>query len=77
MLITINDHCCAEENADVRKMSLYPVCLANRSAALYQTKDYYYCVNDIDEALEHHYPKVRDQGSLCSLSLVLINLVKI
>ncbi|XP_018014886.2 SET and MYND domain-containing protein 4-like, partial [Hyalella azteca] len=47
----------SEENADPRKMTLYPICLANRSAALYHLKDFYYCVKDIDEALEHHYPK--------------------
>lgn len=47
----------SEENADSRKMALYPVCLANRSAALYHLNEYYYCVKDIDEALEHHYPK--------------------
>jgi len=46
-----------KENADPRKMTLYPICLANRSAALYQLNDYYLCVKDIDEALEHHYPK--------------------
>ncbi|KAF2356039.1 Tetratricopeptide-like helical domain, partial [Trinorchestia longiramus] len=47
----------SEENADPKKMTLYPICLANRSAALYHLNDYYYCVKDIDEALEHHYPK--------------------
>jgi len=46
-----------KENADPKKMTLYPICLANRSAALYHIKDHYHCVRDIDEALEHHYPK--------------------
>ncbi|XP_076056655.1 protein-lysine N-methyltransferase SMYD4-like isoform X3 [Oratosquilla oratoria] len=46
-----------EECADPRKMTLYAICLANRSAALFHLKDFYHCVKDIDEALEHHYPK--------------------
>ncbi|XP_045625291.1 SET and MYND domain-containing protein 4 isoform X2 [Procambarus clarkii] len=47
----------SEECADPRKMTLYAICLANRSAALYHLREYHYCVKDIDEALEHHYPK--------------------
>ncbi|XP_069940955.1 SET and MYND domain-containing protein 4-like isoform X3 [Cherax quadricarinatus] len=46
-----------KECADPRKMTLYAICLANRSAALYHLREYHYCVKDIDEALEHHYPK--------------------
>lgn len=46
-----------EECADPKKMTLYAICLANRSAALYHLKDYRHCVKDIDEALEHHYPR--------------------
>lgn len=50
-----------EESADPKKMTLYAICLANRSAALYHLREYHYCVRDIDEALEHHYPKVRQE----------------
>lgn len=39
-------------------MTLYAICLANRSAALFHLKEFYYCIKDIDEALEHHYPRV-------------------
>ncbi|XP_068205929.1 SET and MYND domain-containing protein 4-like isoform X2 [Palaemon carinicauda] len=46
-----------EECADPKKMTLYAICLANRSAALYHLKDYRHCVKDINEALEHHYPR--------------------
>lgn len=53
-------HSCThtEESADPKKMTMYAICLANRSAALYHLREYNYCVKDIDEALEHHYPKV-------------------
>ncbi|XP_050719552.1 SET and MYND domain-containing protein 4-like isoform X2 [Eriocheir sinensis] len=47
----------SEESADPKKMTMYAICLANRSAALYHLREYHYCVKDIDEALEHHYPK--------------------
>lgn len=47
----------SEESADPKKMTMYAICLANRSAALYHLREYNYCVKDIDEALEHHYPK--------------------
>ncbi|CAL4136244.1 unnamed protein product [Meganyctiphanes norvegica] len=46
-----------KENADPKKMTLYSICLANRSAALYHLREHQWCVKDIDEALEHHYPK--------------------
>ncbi|XP_042864384.1 SET and MYND domain-containing protein 4-like isoform X2 [Penaeus japonicus] len=46
-----------EECADPKKMTLYAICLANRSAALFHLKEFYYCIKDIDEALEHHYPR--------------------
>ncbi|XP_050719554.1 SET and MYND domain-containing protein 4-like isoform X4 [Eriocheir sinensis] len=46
-----------KESADPKKMTMYAICLANRSAALYHLREYHYCVKDIDEALEHHYPK--------------------
>ncbi|KAK4298803.1 hypothetical protein Pmani_028882 [Petrolisthes manimaculis] len=46
-----------KECADPKKMTLYAICLANRSAALYHLREYRYCVKDIDEALEHHYPR--------------------
>ncbi|KAG0713717.1 SET and MYND domain-containing protein 4 [Chionoecetes opilio] len=46
-----------KESADPKKMTMYAICLANRSAALYHLREYHYCVRDIDEALEHHYPK--------------------
>lgn len=53
-----HSHTLTEESADPKKMTMYAICLANRSAALYHLREYHYCVKDIDEALEHHYPKV-------------------
>lgn len=59
-----------EENADPKKMTLYAICLANRSAALFHLKEFYYCIKDIEEALEHHYPKVSPGRIMLSFTLM-------